>query len=59
MSYYIMNESAGAEGRALDGIVMIIGLTLNNVTFRSVLLSATLFRHWIRVILRFLADHER
>jgi hypothetical protein len=43
MSYYIMIESAGAEEQALDGIVMIIGLISNNVTFQSVLFNSTLF----------------
>jgi hypothetical protein len=38
-----MIESAGAEEQALDGIVMIIGLISNNVTFQSVLFNSTLF----------------
>lgn len=39
-----MNESAGVEEQALDGIVMTIGLTSNNGTFQSVLFfNSTIF----------------
>lgn len=53
MLYY---ESAGAEEQALDGIVMIIGLTSNNVTFQSVFCYSIqpFFGYWIC----FLADTQ-